>query len=160
VSCWQWSRGPRAHHGEVGHVVVAARPDGGDKEAAAKLEANGKPVDLKELLRMEPNCGTTNIRNVKSKHWARWRGAPCHHATFQLAQRLCSQSISGDSNARRVPAQRAHGCDLLRQGRSWGKSTISRAPTRSSSQSKAHLTASIITLSRCPGSIMSISMRT
>src|ERR1700680_1361128 len=33
------------------------------------------PVDFKELLRMEPDSGTTNIRNVKSKHWTRWLGA-------------------------------------------------------------------------------------
>src|ERR1700736_4607050 len=39
------------------------------KKRAAKLEAKGKPVDFKELLRMEPDGGTTNIRNVKSKHW-------------------------------------------------------------------------------------------
>ena len=38
------------------------------------LEAKGKPVDFKELLRMEPDSGTTNIRNVKSKHWTRWLG--------------------------------------------------------------------------------------
>src|ERR1700716_788148 len=42
---------------------------------AAKLEANGKPVDFKELLRMEPDGDTTHIRNVKSKHWTRWLGA-------------------------------------------------------------------------------------
>lgn len=42
------------------------------KKRAAKLEAKGKPVDFKELLRMEPDGGTTNIRNVKSKHWSRW----------------------------------------------------------------------------------------
>jgi putative SOS response-associated peptidase YedK len=42
------------------------------KKRAAKLEAKGKPVDFKELLRMEPDSGTTNIRNVKSKHWTRW----------------------------------------------------------------------------------------
>jgi putative SOS response-associated peptidase YedK len=41
------------------------------KKRAAKLEAKGKPVDFKELLRMEPDGGTTNIRNVKSKHWTR-----------------------------------------------------------------------------------------
>jgi hypothetical protein len=35
------------------------------KKRAAKLEAKGKPVDFKELLRMEPDGGTTNIRNVK-----------------------------------------------------------------------------------------------
>jgi putative SOS response-associated peptidase YedK len=45
------------------------------KKRAAKLEATGKPVDFKELLRMEPDGGTTNIRNVGSKHWARWLGA-------------------------------------------------------------------------------------
>jgi putative SOS response-associated peptidase YedK len=45
------------------------------KKRAAKLEANGKPVDFAQLLRMEPDGGTTNIRNVKSKHWTRWLGA-------------------------------------------------------------------------------------
>jgi putative SOS response-associated peptidase YedK len=44
------------------------------KKRAAKLEEKGKPVDFKELLRMEPDGGTTNIRNVKSKHWTRWLG--------------------------------------------------------------------------------------
>ena len=44
------------------------------KKRAQKLEAKGKPVDFKELLRMEPDGGTTNIRNVKSKHWTRWLG--------------------------------------------------------------------------------------
>ncbi|MGY3427493.1 putative SOS response-associated peptidase YedK [Bradyrhizobium sp. F1.13.4] len=44
------------------------------KKRAAKLEAKGKPVDFKELLRIEPDSGTTNIRNVKSKHWTRWQG--------------------------------------------------------------------------------------
>src|SRR5258705_6403075 len=44
------------------------------KKRAAKLEAKGKLVDFKQLLRMEPDSGTTNIRNVKSKHWTRWLG--------------------------------------------------------------------------------------
>src|ERR1700742_1943337 len=42
------------------------------KKRAAKLEAKGQTVDFKELLRMEPDGGTTNIRNVSSKHWQRW----------------------------------------------------------------------------------------
>jgi putative SOS response-associated peptidase YedK len=42
------------------------------KKRAEKLQAKGKEVDFKELLRMEPDSGTTNIRNVKSKHWTRW----------------------------------------------------------------------------------------
>jgi putative SOS response-associated peptidase YedK len=51
------------------HVLMEAT-----KKRAQKLEAKGKPVDFKELLRMEPDGGTTNIRNVKSKHWTRWLG--------------------------------------------------------------------------------------
>jgi putative SOS response-associated peptidase YedK len=44
------------------------------KKRAEKLQTKGKPVDFNELLRMEPDGGTTNIRNVKSKHWTRWLG--------------------------------------------------------------------------------------
>jgi putative SOS response-associated peptidase YedK len=62
-------------------AVKRGAGDGGDlalmeatKKRATKLEAKGKPVDFKKLLRMEPDSGTTNIRNVKSKHWTRWLG--------------------------------------------------------------------------------------
>jgi putative SOS response-associated peptidase YedK len=44
------------------------------KKRAAKLEAKGTAVDFKEMLRMEPDTGTTNVRNVASKHWQRWLG--------------------------------------------------------------------------------------
>jgi putative SOS response-associated peptidase YedK len=44
------------------------------KKRAQKLEAKGKTVDFKQLLRMEPDTGTTNIRNVSSAHWKRWLG--------------------------------------------------------------------------------------
>ncbi|WP_029877210.1 SOS response-associated peptidase family protein [Xanthobacter sp. 126] len=44
------------------------------KKRAAKLEAKGQPVDFKELLRLEPDSGTTNIRNTSSKHWQHWLG--------------------------------------------------------------------------------------
>ena len=44
------------------------------KKRAGKLEAKGKTVDFKELLRMEPDSGTTNIRNVNGAHWRRWLG--------------------------------------------------------------------------------------
>jgi hypothetical protein len=44
------------------------------KKRAQRLEAKGKPVDFKTLLRMEPDGGTTNIRNVNNPHWKRWRG--------------------------------------------------------------------------------------
>jgi len=41
---------------------------------ADKLRSKGKPVDFAELLKMEPDGGTTNIRNTASKHWTRWLG--------------------------------------------------------------------------------------
>jgi putative SOS response-associated peptidase YedK len=38
------------------------------------LDAKGKTYDFRELLKMEPDVGTTNIRNTTSKHWKRWLG--------------------------------------------------------------------------------------
>jgi putative SOS response-associated peptidase YedK len=44
------------------------------KKRAERLEAKGQTIEFKALLRMEPDSGTTNIRNVDSKHWRRWYG--------------------------------------------------------------------------------------
>jgi putative SOS response-associated peptidase YedK len=44
------------------------------KKRATKLQAKGAPVDFKELLRLEPDSGVTNIRNTSSSHWQRWLG--------------------------------------------------------------------------------------
>lgn len=41
---------------------------------ANKLRAKGKPVDFEELLKMEPDSGTTNVRNTSSSHWRPWLG--------------------------------------------------------------------------------------
>ncbi len=41
---------------------------------ADKLRAKGKDVDFDWLLRMEPDGGTTNVRNTASSHWKRWLG--------------------------------------------------------------------------------------
>ncbi|HYG27395.1 MAG TPA: SOS response-associated peptidase family protein, partial [Caulobacteraceae bacterium] len=41
---------------------------------AEKLRAKGKEVDFAELLKMEPDKGTTNIRNTSSSHWRPWLG--------------------------------------------------------------------------------------
>jgi len=38
------------------------------------LRAKGKEFDFDELLKMEPDGGTTNVRNTTSKHWTRWLG--------------------------------------------------------------------------------------
>src|ERR1700759_1352278 len=74
---------PIVRNGAEGHELATARwgmPSSAQalmestKKRAQKLEAKGKPVDFKELLRMEPDAGTTNIRNTASKHWQRWLG--------------------------------------------------------------------------------------
>ncbi len=47
------------------------------KKRVGKLEAKGKAVneeEFKHLLRLEPDSGTTNIRNTASPHWNRWLG--------------------------------------------------------------------------------------
>jgi len=43
---------------------------------ADKLRAKGKEVDFDYLLRMEPDGGTTNVRNTSSVHWKPWLGVP------------------------------------------------------------------------------------
>jgi putative SOS response-associated peptidase YedK len=53
------------------------------RKRAEKLQAKGKAVDFKELLRMEPDSGTTNIRNFSSAHWKRWLG-PEHRCLVPL----------------------------------------------------------------------------
>lgn len=74
---------PIVRNGAEGHEIVMARwgmPSSqqalldATKKRAEKLQAKGKTVDFKELLRMEPDGGTTNIRNVSSAHWKRWLG--------------------------------------------------------------------------------------
>ena len=41
---------------------------------ADKIRAKGKEVDFAALLTMEPDGGTTNVRNTKSSHWRPWLG--------------------------------------------------------------------------------------
>ncbi len=41
---------------------------------ADKLRAKGKEVDFDQMLRMEPDGGTTNVRNTSSSHRKRWLG--------------------------------------------------------------------------------------
>ena len=39
---------------------------------ADKLRAKGKDVDFPRLLEVEPDSGTTNVRNTTSAHWKPW----------------------------------------------------------------------------------------
>jgi len=73
------------------------------KKRAAKLEAKGKPVDFKELLRMEPDSGTTNIRNVDAMARRResLRGAVQFlQRVQQERRRRCLVRARGDAPAR------------------------------------------------------------
>lgn len=74
---------PIVRNGAEGRDIVMARwgmPSSqralldATKKRAEKLEAKGKEVDFNTLLRMEPDSGITNIRNVSSVHWKRWLG--------------------------------------------------------------------------------------
>lgn len=72
---------PTVRNGAEGREIVMARwgmPSSeralmdATKKRAEELQAKGHTVEFKELLRMEPDGGTTNIRNVSSAHWKRW----------------------------------------------------------------------------------------
>lgn len=39
---------------------------------ADKLRAKGKDVEFPKLLELEPDSGTTNVRNTNSSHWKPW----------------------------------------------------------------------------------------
>lgn len=41
---------------------------------ADKLRAKGGEVDFDQVLKMEPDKGTTNVRNTSSPHWKPWLG--------------------------------------------------------------------------------------
>jgi putative SOS response-associated peptidase YedK len=77
------------------------------KKRAEKLQAKGKPVDFNELLRMEPDGGTTNIRNVKSKHGTRWLGVESRvwcRSTRSASSTRQRAATSGSRSMRPVPS--------------------------------------------------------
>jgi putative SOS response-associated peptidase YedK len=44
------------------------------KKRAERLDKQGKPYDFADLLRLEPDPGVTNIRDLDNPHWRRWQG--------------------------------------------------------------------------------------
>jgi putative SOS response-associated peptidase YedK len=58
----------------VGPPLSDAGPGGAAAGRAAKLAAKGKPFDMDELLRMEPDRGVTNVRKLNLKRWRQWFG--------------------------------------------------------------------------------------
>jgi putative SOS response-associated peptidase YedK len=73
------------------------------KKRAEKLKAKGTPVDFKELLRVEPDTGTTNIRNVSSAHWKR-RLAPVNRCLVPFTSLFEYGTIDG----KKVPVQQLY----------------------------------------------------
>jgi hypothetical protein len=52
----------------MGHAASQRALMDATKKRAQRLETKGQSVDFKQLLRMELNGGTTNIRNVGRQH--------------------------------------------------------------------------------------------
>jgi putative SOS response-associated peptidase YedK len=70
----QCRRRPRDRDGALGMPSSQQALLDATKKRAEMLQGKGKTADFKELLRTEPDSGTTNIRNVSSAHWKRWLG--------------------------------------------------------------------------------------
>jgi putative SOS response-associated peptidase YedK len=75
------------------------------KKRAEKLEAKGKTVDFKELLRIEPDSGTTNIRNVSSAHWKRWL-APANRCLVPFTSFSEYDTVDGKKEPGRLAGSR------------------------------------------------------
>ena len=44
------------------------------RQRANKLAVKGKPVDMAQLIRMEPSAGNPNVRDTKYSHWRKFLG--------------------------------------------------------------------------------------
>ena len=73
---------------------------------ADKLRAKGGEVDFGLLLKAEPDIGTTNIRNVSSRHWQHWLG-PASRCLVPLTSFSEYDTVDG----RKVPVWFALGED-------------------------------------------------
>ncbi|SSC66255.1 unnamed protein product [Ciceribacter selenitireducens ATCC BAA-1503] len=75
---------------------------------ADKLRAKGKDVDFEELLKMEPDGGTTNVRNTSSKHWTRWLGV--EHRCLVPVTRFAVPDPASKVEGGRTPNAWRSGC--------------------------------------------------
>jgi putative SOS response-associated peptidase YedK len=106
---------PIVRNGDGGRELVLARwgmPSSQEalmqatRRRAERLHAKGNTVDFKELLRLEPDSGTTNIRNVSSAHWKRWLG-PANRCLVPFTSFSEYDTLDG----KKVPAWFAAGDD-------------------------------------------------
>lgn len=58
----------------MGHAVVEEDAIRRCDKRADKLRSKGTDVDFAQLLELEPDIGTTNVRNTASSHWKPWLG--------------------------------------------------------------------------------------
>lgn len=65
---------------------------------ADKLRAKGKDVNFNLLRKMEPDGGTTNIRNTSCKYWTRWLGVEnrCVVPVTRFAEPDHGSKVEGD----------------------------------------------------------------
>jgi putative SOS response-associated peptidase YedK len=101
------------------------------RKRAEKLQAKGQSFDFRELLRLEPDSGNTNIRNVSSAHWKRWLG-PANRCLVPLTSFSEYETIDG----KKVPVWFAAGDDrpLLAFAGLWTPWTSVRRPRKARSQ--------------------------
>lgn len=109
-------KAPIVRNGVEGRELVTARwgmPSSSKalmdatKKRVEKLQAKGKAVDFKELLRMEPDGGTTNIRNEEQALDAMAGDRKPLRGAVQLVQRI--QQGRGRRHlvrSRRIPSPR------------------------------------------------------
>lgn len=68
---------------------------------AEKLRANGKLVDMDELIRMEPDRGVTNVRKFTLPHWERWFGI--EHRCLVPVTSFAEPDLSSQQPGGKVP---------------------------------------------------------
>lgn len=66
--------GHEVHFARWGMPSSKKRQTEAAKKRAERLDKQGKPYDFAELLRLEPDPGVTNIRDLENPHWRRWQG--------------------------------------------------------------------------------------
>lgn len=76
-----------------------------------------KRADFKELLRIEPDSGTTDIRNVSSLHWKRWLGPEnrCPFTSFSEKRHYQRRRRCGSLRTRAGRYSRSRPLDQLDQ---------------------------------------------
>jgi putative SOS response-associated peptidase YedK len=68
---------------------------------AEKMRKKAEVVDMKMLLRMEPDGGTINVRNLNLSHWKRWFGV--EHRCIVPVTSFAEPDLANREVGRRTP---------------------------------------------------------